>query len=67
MERKRGQCTRCNKTTWNSKSGLCRKHWEEIAWGKDQEYVRIYLNGNIDGETIFNKPGFREMREGEAK
>ncbi len=55
MERKKGQCVICGKFTYNSKSGLCRKHWEERAWGKDKENVIIYSNGEIDGDFIFKK------------
>ena len=51
MIRKRGNCVICNNTTYNSKSGLCRKHWEEKAWGKEKEYIRLYKNGEIDGDS----------------
>ena len=54
MIRQKGRCVRCNKTTWNSKSGLCRKHWEERVWGKDEEYSIVYPNGKIDGALANN-------------
>ena len=41
MIRGRGQCVICGVTTWNSKSGLCRNHWEEKAWGKEKEHIRV--------------------------
>lgn len=55
MTGKKGKCTRCNKFTFNSKSGLCRKCWEKRAWGKDQENIRIYPNGDVDGEPLNTK------------
>ena len=52
MERGRGQCVRCGRTTYTSRTGLCREHWEKRAWSKDKEHIRVYPNGEIDGDNV---------------
>ena len=52
MIRGQGKCVKCGVTTYNSKSGLCRRHWEERSWSKDKENAIIYPNGKTDGEII---------------
>ena len=62
MIRGRGSCVSCNRTTWNSKSGLCRKCWAKRAWEKDTEYTRVYTNGKTDGGEIIDTSQIRLAR-----
>ncbi len=52
MKGKQGKCVICGRTTYNSNSGLCRSHWEEKAWSKEKEHLRIYPDGSNEGELL---------------
>lgn len=51
--RGRGNCTRCGVRTWNSKTGLCRRHYvEEYEKFRDEGGISNVIQNQSDVTTI---------------